>query len=470
MSGQDSFGSTVVGSTALNVQPAESDEKVLSLADRIEVINIQDDNRNFELEPVGARIKVIGVGGGGGNAINSMINAGLTGVDFIAANTDAQALKSSLADVKVQLGARITKGLGAGANPEVGKEAALESIESIKQALVGADMIFVTAGMGGGTGGGGASVIASVAKEMGALTVGVVTKPFAFEGKRRMANAECGIGLLAKEVDTLITIPNQRLLSVSGKNTGLLDTFKRADDVLYQAVKGISDLILNEGLINVDFADVKAVMSEMGLAMMGSAEGHGENRALEAAEKAISSPLLEDVSIKGARGILLNVTAGRDVTLQEISEAAELIHSEAHEEANIIWGMVIDPNLQDTVQVTVIATGFGDGKNKMTSFPAMRAAAAKAEQAAKATESAVEKTVSSLKFDTTAAGGFTASTRQNIADKKLDVPTLLRTQREEDEKLRKFAAVSPNAASTTQFTVDDSKYDIPTFLRRQTDK
>ncbi|MCL4150723.1 UNVERIFIED_CONTAM: hypothetical protein GTU68_065688, partial [Idotea baltica] len=242
-----------------------------------------------------------------------MIRSGLTGVEFMVANTDVQALNSSEAPVKLQVGTKLTRGLGAGANPTVGEAAAEESIDEIREKLEGADMVFITAGMGGGTGGGGASVIARVAKEVGALTVGVVTKPFLFEGKRRTSNADLGMEALKREVDTLITIPNQRLLSVAGRNSTLLDTFRKADDVLYQAVKGISDLILFEGLVNVDFADVKSVMSEMGMAMMGSGEGNGENRAIEAAEKAISSPLLEDVSIHGARGILINVTAGEDV-------------------------------------------------------------------------------------------------------------------------------------------------------------
>ncbi|MDR2337630.1 MAG: cell division protein FtsZ [Deltaproteobacteria bacterium] len=476
MSFKDSFSSKVVGSTVVNVPVEINDDKVLSLTDKIETFGAEDENRiSADFEPIGARIKVIGVGGGGNNAINNMVNSGLTGVEFITANTDAQALKSSLADIKVQLGNKITKGLGAGANPIVGEEAAKESIEELKKALTGADMVFVTAGMGGGTGSGGAPIIAAAAKELGALTVGVVTKPFVFEGKRRMSNAEAGIGLLAKEVDTLITIPNQKLLSISGKNTGLLDTFKKADDVLHQAVRGISDLILNEGLINVDFADVKAVMSEMGLAMMGVAEGHGENRAIDAAQKAISSPLLEDVSIKGARGILLNVTAGRDVTLQEISEAAELIHSEAHEDANIIWGMVIDPNLQDTVQVTVIATGFGDGMNKMTSFPdavcnALVAPVVNLPISAKPAEVIAPNTddVSPV-FNKTISASSVSSAQQKTIEKKLDIPTILRTQKEEDDKLRKIA--SENSVQITPFLVEDEgKYEIPTFLRRHSDK
>ena len=392
----------------------------------------EEDRRDYMAEPLGARIKVIGVGGGGGNAVNNMIRSGLKGIEFIAANTDVQALKSSAAPVKLQLGEQLTKGLGAGANPSIGEAAAQESAAQIRQALEGADMVFVTAGMGGGTGGGGAAVIASIARELGALTVGVVTKPFVFEGKRRMSNADSGVNILKKEVDTLITIPNQRLLAVAGRNTTLLETFHKADDVLHQAVKGISDLILYEGLVNVDFADVKAVMSEMGMAMMGSGEGCGENRAIEAAEKAISSPLLEDISIHGARGILINITAGPDVTLQEINEAAELIHSEAHEDANIIWGMVIDPELNENVRVTVIATGFGDrAQNRTGAIPSASA------QVPGGDPSAYEK--------------------------KLEIPAFTRKQRDasvEQVKLKKISVMSSPAE-------EEEKYEIPTFLRRQ---
>jgi len=305
-----------------------------------------------------AVIKVFGAGGAGVNAVNNMIESGLQGVEFYAANTDAQSLNSSKASLKIQLGNEITRGLGAGADPDVGYAAAKESYEEIREALEGADMVFVTAGMGGGTGTFSSAVVAECARNLGCLTVGVVTKPFLFEGRRRMANAERGLEELKKHVDTLITIPNQRLLSIAGRNTTLLDAFKKADDVLFQAVKGISDLIVCEGLVNVDFADVRAVMSSMGMAMMGAGESKGENRAVESAEKAISSPLLEDISIRGARGVLINITASPDVTLPEINEAADLIHSEAHPDANIIWGMVIDHNAEDLVRVTVIATGF----------------------------------------------------------------------------------------------------------------
>ena len=307
-----------------------------------------------------ARIKVVGVGGGGGNAVNTMIAAGLPGVDFIAANTDAQALKANLAPIKMQLGEKLTRGLGAGGNPEVGKRAAQEDVERLREYLGEADMIFITAGMGGGTGTGAAPIIAKVSKELGSLTVGVVTKPFTFEGKRRMKQAEDGMKELKASVDTLIAIPNQRLLSVAGRNSSILETFKKADDVLLQAVRGISDLITVHGLINLDFADVRTIMSEMGMAMMGAAIAQGENRAVEAPQKAISSPLLEEVSIQGARGVLINITGGPDLSLHEVNEAATLIQEEADEEANIIFGAVIDESMGDEVRITVIATGFGE--------------------------------------------------------------------------------------------------------------
>jgi len=309
---------------------------------------------------LGAKIKVIGIGGGGGNAVNTMIAGGLPGVDFIVANTDAQALKANAASIKVQLGDKITKGLGAGANPEVGRKAAEEDIDMIREHIEGADMVFITAGMGGGTGTGGAPVIARLAKELGALTVGVVTKPFLFEGKKRMRQAEDGMRQLKESVDTLIAIPNQRLLSIAGRNMPILETFKKADDVLLQAVRGISDLITVHGLINLDFADVRTIMSEMGMAMMGAAVAEGENRAVEAAQRAISSPLLEDVSIKGARGVLINITGGNTLSLHEVNEAATLIQEEADEDANIIFGAVIDEKMKDDVRITVIATGFGE--------------------------------------------------------------------------------------------------------------
>ncbi len=391
------------------------------------------DKTAMELQARNAKIKVFGIGGAGLNAVNNMIRSGLEGVEFYAANTDAQALASALAANKIQLGDEVTRGLGAGADPDVGYAAAMESIETIRKSLEGADMVFITAGLGGGTGSRGSSVVAQVARELGALTVGVVTKPFLFEGKRRMRNAERALEELRSNVDTLITIPNQRLLSIAGRNTSLLETFRRADDILYQAVKGISDLIIFEGLVNVDFADVRAVMSEMGMAMMGTGESSGENRAVEAAEKAISSPLLEDISIHGARGVLINITASPDVTLQEVNEAAELIHAEAYEDANIIWGMVIDPNSEDKVRVTVIATGFG----------------VRAED---------DTTVSMT--------GVSGVDKLPAGQERLEIPTFARKQKEaatggEVIKLKKLSVLSS--------AEDEEKYEIPTFLRKQVD-
>lgn len=306
-----------------------------------------------------AKIKVIGVGGGGGNAVNTMIEAGLSRVDFVSANTDLQALRTSRAPTKIQMGENLTKGLGAGANPDVGRQAALECKERVADILKGADMVFVTAGMGGGTGTGGAPIVAQIAKEVGALTVGVVTKPFLFEGKKRMKQACDGMDELKNVVDTLIVIPNQRLLNLSNEKTSILEGFKMADGVLLQAVKGISDLITVPGLINLDFADVRTVMNDMGMALMGSGTAQGENRAVEAAQRSISSPLLEDIDIHGATGILINITGSSNLTLHEVNDASVLIQQAAHEDANIIFGAVIDDSMKDSVTVTVIATGFG---------------------------------------------------------------------------------------------------------------
>ncbi len=305
-----------------------------------------------------AKILVIGAGGGGGNAVNTMIASSLDGVEFVAANTDLQALEANMAPCKIQLGDHLTKGLGAGANPEVGRKAAEESLELIADTVAGADMVFVTAGMGGGTGTGAAPVIAQAAREAGALTVGVVTKPFTFEGKKRQRYATEGIARLEEAVDTLIVIPNNRLLGLAGHNTTMMDAFRLADAVLLHAVQGISDLMTVPGLINVDFADVRTIMSNMGRALMGSGRAEGKRRAIEAAEQAISSPLLEDVSITGATGILINITGGPDLTLHEVNEASSLIQEAAHEDANIIFGSVIDANIGDEVRITVIATGF----------------------------------------------------------------------------------------------------------------
>jgi len=384
----------------------------------------------------GARIKVVGVGGGGGNAVNTMIAAGLPGVDFIAANTDAQALRANLSPVKVQLGEQLTRGLGAGGNPAVGKHAAEEDVERLRGHLGGADMIFITAGMGGGTGTGAAPVIARVAKEIGSLTVGVVTKPFTFEGKRRMKQAEDGMRELKANVDTLIAIPNQRLLSVAGRNSSILETFKKADDVLLQAVRGISDLITVHGLINLDFADVRTIMSEMGMAMMGAAIAQGENRAVEAAQKAISSPLLEDVSIQGARGVLINITGGPDLTLHEVNEAATLIQEEADDDANIIFGAVIDESMGDEMRITVIATGFGERIEK-----------------------GMGRHGSELRG--VQAGGRPVRRHGLVADDELDVPTWQRRRKDAPvSEGRQAAAPSPPAPE------EGDEFEIPTFLRR----
>ncbi len=307
----------------------------------------------------GARIKVLGIGGGGGNAINNMICSGLDGVEFIAANTDFQALERSLAPVKIHLGVNLTKGLGAGGNPETGAKATQEDLDKIREAVDGSDMVFITAGLGGGTGTGGAPIVAQVCKELGSLTVAVVTKPFLVEGKVRQRNAEEGLKALKSVVDTLITIPNNRLLCLADRRSTFLECFRRVDDVLLYAVKGISDLIVHPGYINVDFADVKTVMGEMGLALMGTGVGRGENRAAQAAQQAISSPLLEDISIHGARAVLVNITASEDLGMHEFEEASSIIQKEVDEDANIILGIAIDENLGDEIRVTVIATGIG---------------------------------------------------------------------------------------------------------------
>ena len=371
-----------------------------------------------------AKIKVIGIGGAGGNAVNTMISYNLRGVDFIAANTDAQALGASASAVRIQLGAEVTKGLGAGSDPDIGRQAALETREMLRESLQGSDMVFITAGLGGGTGTGGAPIAAEIAREMGALTVAVVTKPFQFEGKKRNGQAEAGIAELRKMVDTLIIVPNQRLLSIGGRDISLLDAFRKADDILYHAVKGISDLIMVPGLINLDFADVKKVMSQMGLALMGTGTASGENRAVEAAQKAISSPLLEDNTIQGARGILLNITGGPSMTLHEINEASSMIQEEVHEDANIIFGTVVDESMGDEIRITLIATGF-------------------------------ESAESTARANVTPLGGFRRP-QGNIT-----VPTFIRNEKLGD-------TLPPMKADTAE---DDSRPDleIPTFLRRQAD-
>ncbi|MGA2448809.1 MAG: cell division protein FtsZ [Polyangiaceae bacterium] len=316
-------------------------------------IEFADETQQYE-----ARIKVIGVGGSGGNAVGTMIHLGLEGIEFIVVNTDAQALNTSAAPTKLPIGANVTRGLGAGADPEKGRKAALEDVQRIKELIGGADMVFVTAGMGGGTGTGAAPIIAQIAREEGALTVGVVTKPFLFEGRQRARRAELGLASLAEHVDTLITIPNQKLLLLGDDELTFVDAFRKADEVLFQAVKGISDLITQNGIVNVDFADVKTVMSNMGAALMGTGTAKGQNRARLAAEMAIASPLLDDITVDGATGVLLNIVGGPDLKMKEIQEAASLVQEQAHEDANIIFGASIDESMGDSVKVTVIATGF----------------------------------------------------------------------------------------------------------------
>lgn len=322
----------------------------------------------------GANLKVVGVGGAGGNAVNRMISANMTGVEFIVANTDVQALKNNLAPVKLQIGSKVTKGLGAGSNPEVGRNSALEDTEKIIELLEGADMVFITGGLGGGTGTGAMPIISSLSVELGALAVAVVTKPFDFEGKARRAQAERGLAELKECVDTVITIPNERLLQTVEKGTTLMESFRLADDVLRQAVQGISDLITVTGEINLDFADVKTIMSGMGMAVMGTGIGKGETRAIEAAQRAISSPLLEEACIDGARGILINITGGEDMTLHEVAQASTIVHDAAHEEANIIFGTVIDKNMKGEMKITVIATGFEQREAKRSTVGGFRTA------------------------------------------------------------------------------------------------
>lgn len=409
----------------------------------------------FEMvEPIdsGARIKAIGIGGGGGNAINTMIDEQLRGVDFIVANTDSQALDASRAENKIQIGDSLTRGLGAGANPDVGRRAALEDKERIREYLTGADMIFITAGMGGGTGTGGAPIIASVAKELGALTVGVVTKPFIFEGKRRMQQAEEGIRDLKEKVDTLVVIPNQRLLSIAGKSTTLLETFRVADGVVTQAVRGIADLVVTPGLINLDFADVRTVMKEMGFALMGAAAASGENRAVEAAQQAISSPLLEDLSINGARGVLINITGGADMSLFEVNEAATLIQEEAHEDATIIFGAVIDEEIEDELRITVIATGFGDNQGRILD-PAAQSA-------------------EGPKVTPQRQGLLGLAPRDNREKKVVHLGTLVDDEFDSPTWQNENQEPRPDAVQTHDLSEEDvseEDFEIPTFLRKRMD-
>jgi cell division protein FtsZ len=373
-----------------------------------------------------AKIKVVGIGGGGGNAVNTMIDCNVYGVDFVVTNTDAQALRMSRATCKIQIGAQLTKGLGAGANPDTGRDAAVESREQLAKALQGADMIFIAAGMGGGTGTGAAPIVAEVAREVGALTVGVVTKPFTREGKQRLAKAESGIKELKKYVDSLVVIPNDRLLGLAGKSMSILDAFKPSDDVLRQAVQGISDLITTSGLINVDFADVKAIMSERGMAMMGIGIAGGENRAVEAATRAISSPLLEDIDVSGAKGVLVNISGSSNMTMDEFDAASRIIHEKVHEDANIIIGLVIDDTLGDHIKITAIATGFGDRFDQEKERPEM-------------------KSVAPL------VGRNSEINRE--------IPTFIREKQQRDGYSR----------PRNLFADEDEQYDIPTFLRKSVD-
>jgi cell division protein FtsZ len=377
-----------------------------------------DENNDFL-----AKLKVVGVGGGGCNALNNMVNAGVQGVEFIGVNTDVKSLSMCRSPIKIQIGSKLTRGLGAGADPEVGKKAALEDMERISDHLQGADMVFITCGLGGGTGTGASPVIAGIAKELGALTVAIVTKPFAFEAKDRMLQADNGVSLLKSQVDSLITIPNQRLLSIGGRHMTIMEAFMKADEVLLNAVRSISDLIVGSGHVVVDFADVKTIMAARGMAIMGIGEASGESRARDAAQKAISSPLLEDISINGARGVLINVTGNKDMTLHEVNEASALIQEQAHLDAKVIWGLVFDDDMADNMRITVIATGFEEPMRKQVD------------------------TVETIDSDMLFEGE--------------DVPPFIRKKIAIDYRGLK--------AKNDIIDIDDDRYDIPTFLRKQAD-
>jgi cell division protein FtsZ len=384
-----------------------------------------------------AKIKVIGVGGAGGNAINNMIAGNLQGVKFICANTDAQALEVSKAEIKLQLGERLTEGLGAGANPNIGKEAALENRDAIRKSLENSHMVFITAGFGGGTGTGAAPVIAEICKEIGALTVAVVTKPFSFEGRKRTRQAEEGIETLKQVADTVITIPNDRLRALASKNAKMIEMFKKADEILLHSVKGITDLIMMPGLVNLDFADVRTTMSRAGLAIMGIGVSRGENRAIEAAERAISHPLLEDIAISGAKGVLMNITCNSELTMEEMTEASERIYNEVGENADIIWGAVVDDSMDDEMSVTVIATGIGDKTDKTNP------------------DNVMEHPFRGRVRD------IIPSDLENIVD--YDEPTFIR---------RKEAVGESGGASYRGYkgiVIDNSDLEVPTFLRRKAD-
>jgi cell division protein FtsZ len=408
-------------------------------------LRLEEDRR------AGARIKVVGVGGGGSNAVARMVSSGFDGVEFIVANTDRQALDNNPAPVKIQIGSKLTKGLGAGADPDVGRQAALEDTDKLIQALDGADMVFVTTGLGGGTGTGAAPVVASLASELGALTIAVVTKPFKFEGRRRQMQSEAGLESLRDCVDTVITIPNERLLTIIERHTTLNEAFVTADDVLRQAIQGISDLIIVPGLINLDFADVKTIMAGMGLAMMGTGVAEGDTRAVEAARRAISSPLLEGASVDGARGVIINVTGGPDLSLLEVSEASTIIQEAAHEDANIIFGAVVDPMLQGRVKITVIATGFD--RNAASREPMATPSQTPVDLAhyntrARAQEAAPSMTVPSMPMPTRPPLARRAS---------IDLPQPM--------------AMAAGAENQVMGVGDEpsSPLDVPAFLRRQHD-
>ena len=425
---------------------------------------------NLEIEEgSNARIKVIGVGGGGGNAVDNMIFSSLLGVTFIAANTDVQALNKSKADYKLQLGEQLTKGLGAGAEPDRGRDAALESVDAIREAIGECEMVFVTAGMGGGTGTGAAPVIAQVAKEMGALTVGVVTKPFYFEGRRRLSQADRGVAAMREVVDSIITIPNDRLLALASKKASFLEMLKKADEVLFWAVKGISDLIMVPGLINLDFADVKAVMGEMGLAMMGVGSARGEGRAKEAATKAITCPLLEDVTIDGAKGVLMNITCGPDLTIEEVDVAANAITQAVHPECKIFFGTVFDDNAGDEMRITVIATGIEkDGARQTTS----REEVQPKQEIAKKPEPApvtMMRPRTNLAPQGVAPSQRTARVISSVSG-DLNVPAYVRHgQKKAQEPQPGTMPLKAQAGGGEEFIFDEEDFEIPSFIRMQAD-
>ncbi len=457
-----------------------------------------------------ARIKVIGVGGGGCNAVDNMICSAMNGVTFITANTDIQALNKSKAEFRLQIGDKLTKGLGAGANPEVGRDAALESIDLIRDTIGEADMVFVTAGMGGGTGTGSAPVIAQVAKEAGALTVGVVTKPFYFEGKKRLLSAEKGTQALKETVDSIVTIPNDRLLSLASKKATFMEMLKKADEVLYFAVKGISDLIMVPGLINLDFADVKTVMSEMGLAMMGFGTARGEHRAAEAAQKAVTSPLLEDITIQGARGVLMNITCGPDLTIEEVNEAAGAIHDAVHDDAQVFFGTVFDQEAGDEMRITVIATGIEEVEGRPGLHVAQPAAQASSRGAQPQTQAPQQRPAQTpqhaeqpmqqaqpqpLRREARPAGpapmgrqaqtappaqapapeqvGAMQSPRAakvlNAQSNDLNIPAYLRRNKKGPEAALSNQPPTPIAPGEEEFLFDEEEFEIPSFIRMQAD-